>query len=391
MTHTQITLKQMPWVFLWQIRRQGFVRRLVHVFVLVTLACPAYAATRQRTEDAVVVEQSDLIVVGHLQDGSVKHIRNNRKPTEGSTIDHYATLVVRKVLKGESKAKDLPIHFRGLYPVVGGRSPALAIQDSENADRRGTIEIRDGVFIVRVVKDAREDYLWFLRKRTDFHPYGADPIECYEVRRPEEIQPVMLKDYFQAYLAKDPEQAVKQQMAGNALVFERATRYLQHCEVQRILALKDPHERVAKLFPYYLENVRWYGKFEARQGLIACGAAAGPHLIELFNDPNHQQRRLDIISMWGEMRYEGAVDVLVPLLKAADPQVALAQKHQELFSEIQYSIYNLGQIGDPRAIEAIQLTKQRWQNLGTDESRRVVHSCDCALRVIAAKRPMGIG
>jgi hypothetical protein len=149
------------------------------------------------------------------------------------------------------------------------------------------------------------------------------------------------------------------------------------------MALTDPKQRVEKLVPYYLEEVHWCGKFEARQGLIACGDVAGPSLVGIFHDPRHQDRRLDIIHMWGEMRYKGAVDVLSDLLKAADPQQA--PKPQELSREVSEAVYNLGEIGDPRAIDAIMLTKQRWQKYGKFEGRRIVEACDSALTLLKAK------
>src|SRR4051812_40082511 len=97
-----------------------------------------------------------------------------------------------------------------------------------------------------LVKDAREDHLWFLRKLSG--PFGREPGgDLYGIVDLEDVQPLSLKTYFLAYLADDPERAVGRQMLLTPEVKRRAQRYLDHLEIRRILALDDPRRRAEKL------------------------------------------------------------------------------------------------------------------------------------------------
>jgi hypothetical protein len=260
-----------------------------------THASPAHAASRLKTEDAVVVEQAALIVVGHVREGA----------SGGGSSNKRAILTITEVLKGESATKEIAVAFHGLYLKVGSRTPGVDPKLPGNEECRGPIGIHDGVLV-------------------RFGP--------------------VIKDR----------------------------------------ALQDPRERVAKLLPYYLDGVSWCGRPEARQGLIDCGDVAGPVLAELFEDPNHARRRPDIIEMWGAMRYAGAVDRLVHLLKVADPR--LPEKRGEVYFETVHAVRSLGKIGDSRAIEALKLTQRRWRELGTDHARQIIEDCDAALKAVRQMR-----
>jgi hypothetical protein len=77
---------------------------------------PVYAAwLRPVYEDADVVARSQLIVVGHLQRGSIVYVPHRRRPHRGHSWEHHAALVVRRVLKGKGKLarRELPliIHY----------------------------------------------------------------------------------------------------------------------------------------------------------------------------------------------------------------------------------------------------------------------------------------
>lgn len=100
------------------IRRFGL---LILLLILLSCSSACYAWPRASYEDAVVIERSELIVVGHLKEGSIQYIPHDKAPTAGASWEHHATLVISEVMKGTSHDKEISIviHY-GLTPVVGG-------------------------------------------------------------------------------------------------------------------------------------------------------------------------------------------------------------------------------------------------------------------------------
>ena len=100
--------------------KQLWVLPVFLVFILL-LPSIAQAWLRLRYEDATVVERSELIVVGRLKRGCIEYVPHKKKPHEGASWEHHATLVISEVLRGTCRDKEIPIviHY-GLTPVVGG-------------------------------------------------------------------------------------------------------------------------------------------------------------------------------------------------------------------------------------------------------------------------------
>jgi hypothetical protein len=109
--------------------------------------------------------------------------------------------------------------------------------------------------------------------------------------------------------------------------------------------------------------------------------------------------RQDIIRLWGEIRYAGCVDTLIDLLKTNDRFWA-AQKLQpgwwnkdvdsqrteylrDKYGEVYASVCALEQIGDPRAKEALELTRKRWAAIQFDNPQ-IVEECDKSLKALAS-------
>src|SRR5262249_20380235 len=140
-----------------------------------------------------------------------------------------------------------------------------------------------------IVPDAGEDNLWFLRRRSGNYGREAGSGD-FGIVDPQDVQPLSLLDYFLAYLSADPEAGVKAQLALHPEIARRAQRYLDHMEVQRILALPDPETRTQRLLPFYIKGQSWGASppthyFEARRGIIDCGETSAPYLQRLFDDP----------------------------------------------------------------------------------------------------------
>lgn len=363
----------------------------------------ANAWERPRYEDATVVERSELIVVGHLEADSIKYVPHKRKAGEGKSWEYHATLVIRDVLKGSSESRGIPIilHY-GLSPRVGGTSAAHGFNPNHGLlpkdDPKAAIYILDTGGSSRtgsaLVNDAGKDNLWFLRKRSGFFGRKPGTGKCGIVD-PEDLQPLQLKDYFLAYLSEDPESAIKRHMVNNPAVVQRAQRYLDHLEIQRILKIKDSSHRLEKLLPFYVKRTTWGVTQEARQGIISCGKVAGKSLLAVFQDSKHKYLRNDIILIWRDIGYKEAVPLLINLLKQHDKfwenqdlkkgwwnrdvGSELTRNRREVYGEIYYAVCALRSFADPRAREAIEITRRRWKSINF-ENPQIVEECEAALK-----------
>lgn len=387
-------------------RRAEILLLLVVLFVLPGPS--AHAWLRTPYEDAVIVERSELIVVARLNPQTIRCVQE-KGPTRGAPREFHATLLVSQVIKGKLEEKETPIiiHY-GLTPVVGGYIktgnmminlrrgrkdyPAHIVEILDTGSSAGSDE--------PLVKDAAKDNLWFLRKSRS-RISGQPKADFYSIRDPEEVQPVALKAYFEAYLADDPEKAVAEHLAKTPQVKARVRRYLDHLEVQRILKIADPLARATKLLPFYLKRARWGMTLEVRKGMIQCGKVAGGLLRPAFEDRKHPRMRRDVILVWREMGYKACEPLLIELLKEnekywvsldlkgrkwnADSDSDRGRRSSGVYRETYYSVHALGKIGTGRAREAILLARQRWIRPNFD-SKQIVEECDKALARIAQRR-----
>ncbi len=344
-------------------------------------------------EDATVVERSELIVVAHLREGSILKAPHEKSPVAGASWEYHAALVITVVLKGKCDKQEIPLvlHY-GLTPIVkaAGKETAKDVMEvfDTGSNKGGSL-----------VKDAGKDNLWFLRKLGGI--YGREPgTGNFGVVDPEDLQPLELKPYFLCYLSDNPEAAVKEYIRKNPETAERGRSYLDHLEVQRILKTEDPAKRYDALLPFFLKQTNWDMKAEARDGIVACGDGAGGRLKDVFNDPKHQNLRYTIIRMWRDMGYRPIAPFLIALLVQhdrfwasqdlkkgwwndwSDPE--LTRRRQDIYGEIYAAVYTLRSFGDPKAKDALEMTRKRWSAINFDNPQ-IVEECDAALRELAAK------
>ena len=359
-------------------------------------------------EDETIVQRAELIAVGHLKENSIQYVPHENKPPEGKSWEHHATLIISEITKGKSETNEIPIiiHY-GLTPVVGG----YVKQDGFMMDARGgrkdiptnLVQIFDTaeLSLTPVVEDAGKDNIWFLRQGTGI--YGLDPgRNNLGIVDPEDVQPLKLKQYFEAYLNEHPEDAVKTYASDHPDVAGRAQRYLNHLVVQRILKIEDPATRFDSLLPHYLNRELWAdGKYnmtkdEIRNGIIACGGVAGEKLIPVFNDPAHKDFRKDIILIWRDMDHTNAAPLLIQLLKdhdqfwaaqtltngwrSAGDSSELTQKRRDFYIEVYYSVATLRTFHYPQSKEAIELMQKRWKSIKYDSYPQILEECDAALK-----------
>src|SRR4029453_8222117 len=107
--------------------------RLSIVLFCMLLGPAAHGWLRIAYEDAVVVQRSELIVVGHLVRGSVVR----EQPAPGFS-QYKARLTIIELLKGVNEENEIPITiYHGLTPVVGWYSNEPNVQMAKRRFNRG--------------------------------------------------------------------------------------------------------------------------------------------------------------------------------------------------------------------------------------------------------------
>lgn len=369
--------------------------------VLLAFTLGADAWIRMHYEDATIVDRSELIVVGHLKEKSIEYVPRDSTQGKGSSWEHHASLVVTGIIKGKAAEKEIPIiiHY-GLEPVVGG----YVKHDGFMMDRRGTkkqfppnlVQIYDiALDGALIVEDASKDNIWFLGHLNSV--YGREPGgKLLGIVDPEDVQPLPLKEYFETYLQKNPEEAVKSYAVKHPEVSKRAQGYLNHLEVQRILKIEDPAVRFDRLLPHYLNHESWELTGETKYGIISCGDAGGKRLVSIFQDPAHKDFREDIISIWRDMYYSEAAPLLIQLLKEhdgfwaeqklegdwwnVDYRSALTKKRQDIYGEDYHILGALRRFRDPRSREVLELVRSRWKSIKMDNNPQMLEECEAALK-----------
>jgi len=304
------------------------VKRIIY-FVFLTcalfLVCnPANTELRVLYEDAIVVERSALIIVGHIKEGSIQYVPHRKEKNEGTSYEHHATLVITEVLKGKCDEKKIPIiiHY-GLTPVVGGYVKTDSFMLNPRGNRKDypkdIIEIFDTGSSAHggpsLVKDAREDNLWFLRKLSGIYGEKAEG-GTFGIRDPEDLRPFAQKDYFLAYMSDNPEALIAKYIRETKEDLQRAQRYLDHTQVQRIIQIQDVNERLEKLLPFYIAGQGWNMKRETRDAIISCSDTAGSFLLKVFDNPKFIEKKGDIILLFREINYRESAPKIIELLKA---------------------------------------------------------------------------
>ncbi|MHC4199337.1 MAG: hypothetical protein ACYSU0_05050 [Planctomycetota bacterium] len=313
------------------------MRRLAAAGLLLVwlVSIPARAKLRAHYEDEVIVERSEVIVVGRLKRDSIRYVPFG--PKRHGACEHHAVLMVTDVLKGELDGEEVPI----IYP-----KDAIVILDSAQ---------RSGV----ALNDAQKDNLWFLRRGSGSS--GTKPrTGKFGIVDPEDVQPLALRDYFLTYLSKDPEKAVRVYVAKHPELAKRTRTYFDHLEIDRILKIADQRTRVEKLLPYCAKWHWWNMRPEAMDALVASGQV--DILIELLKKHD---------GFWAAQDLEAG--------RWDSPENSeLTRGRREVRAEVYCAVHALRRIGEARAREAVELTKRRWEAIDFPDPQIVV-ACRHAL------------
>lgn len=314
-----------------------------------------YAWLRMRVEDAVLVERSELIVIGHLKADSIKYVPHKREKNEGMSWEHHAVLAVTEVLKGKLDGRKIPIviHY-GLDPYIGGRCPKdggkINIHASQKDFPKDRIEILDtgnsGLSLVPLVEDAGKDNIWFLQRRSG--RYGRESgTGRFGIADPEDVQPLSMKRYFIACLSEEPDKAVKKEQKRNPDLADRVRQYLIYSQLKRELAIADPNEKAKRLLRYFFGAPEGYdGRHDylVRKHVRELGGKAVGPIIEILKkaEPRH--------------KLDNLMYILCDIGKPAKPAVPYLLKmlEQRGRTTTYYILGALKRAGDPNAIESVR-------------------------------------
>jgi hypothetical protein len=231
---------------------------VIFLFGIVFANSNCYGWLRMRVEDAVLVQRSEQIVIGHLKVDSIKYVPHIRKQHEGRSWEHHAVLVISEILKGKEDKKEIPIviHY-GLDPYIGGRCPKDGGKINIHVDRKDfpqdRIEILDtgnsALSFKPLVEDAGKNNIWFLQRRSGRYGRITESGQ-FGISDPEDLQPISMKEYFWACLAKEPEKALKELLKKESHLTKRVEDYKIYAEFQRVLGISNPKEKAARLCRY---------------------------------------------------------------------------------------------------------------------------------------------
>jgi hypothetical protein len=165
-----------------------FCRTLIIAALLLAGVATSQAWLRRSFTDAEIVSRAELMVIGHIKDGSLVRIAHGN----GSSWEHHVELVIDEVLKGQclSNSMIVSIHY-GLDPITNGGAAAVELWDTGNSVLGGP----------PVSGDLRANQIWLLRQVKNAVNEDTDWIGIYD---PEDIQPLSQKAELVKYLPTDP-------------------------------------------------------------------------------------------------------------------------------------------------------------------------------------------
>jgi hypothetical protein len=386
--------------------------RALFAAALAAVSSPAaFAELWVPAEDEDVVSRAEAIVVGHLDAGSIRYVPHAASGDEGRSWEHHATLVVAETLKGDLAPgrTEIVIHY-GLDLLVDGRFERdghfVDVTSLRDARPAGIVELfpslHDDVGGGPLLgRDLREDHVWFVRRAPEDHLRGKASRDRLGVLDVQDVQPLALRDYISAYLTQDPEPAVRAWLRAHPGEPAGALRFLEHCEIRRILREPDASRRVERLLPYFRLGRLWGHRDEVREGIEGCGVSAGPYLVALLRSLEFEdrQRRWVVLEMLGRLRYAPAYEAIAALVASHDATFAIWMRRpwwsdsarrehasRDLGAELCSGILALGRLGDRRGSALIRQVRERW----TDQDgwgRSIRESCRDALRALEPEPP----
>ncbi len=377
----------------------------------------AHAWIRSRYSDPEVVQRAELIVVAHIKEGSIVYVPHVVKDGGGMSWEHHGTLLVAETIKGTPSEQEVPIIFHyGLDPLLAdGRRDAdprrpPRIPNQAAVDPNSPIIVydvggRDGP----VSGDIRQDQIWFLRahESKDRPDDGRDSTDTLGLWDPQDVQPLELKPYFQAFLTDHPETKLKEYAIGHTPLAVRSQVYLDHLQIEAILKEPDINKRADMLLPLCLytdERAEGPTQREAMfQMWQSCGHIGVSKLVLIFDAPKYVAMQCSIMYEWANAQYHEAIPLLMAMLgkenkfwagqtpaaqkawvtKSSDYNTTTAQNESRVRMEAIFYVFR--QVPDVRTLPILKETKQFWDDVAAhveDPRNLFSERCDDALMSI---------
>jgi hypothetical protein len=366
--------------------------RTLALLALLALASVARTEPDVAVRDDELTARATLVVIGRLQQPP----RYVPYP-DGSGWEYHGDLRVIQVLKGKVDGETLPVVFHhGLDPVVGGvltRGDLKIDMRLEGQPRHERIEIiatGAGSEGRRLLADARADNIWFLRRPGPDFPKAASR-DRLGIVDGHDLQPADLAPYFRAFLAEDPEAAIRAILPDMPAVGARAMDFLTVKELERIERIEEHAHRAERLVPYFVADTHRPHHAAVVDALRRCGAAAGPYLLVVHARPDATPfLRGTIAGLWADAGYRAAFPALLAATDRIDdrfaqlrttgwtPAAAWRGAHAADASELVASLRAIHRVGDPRALPLLRRVAERWKG-----DREVEGVCGAALQDLA--------
>jgi len=219
---------------------------------------------------------------------------------------------------------------------------------------------------------------------------------------PQDIQPLELKPYFQAFLTQHTADDLKRYSGGTSTLAKRSQVYLDHLKIEQILKEPDAAKRADALLPFFLftnANAEGPTQREAQFQLWrSCGQAGASCLVPVFKNPKYAAMQSDIMTVWGNEQYHDSIPILIDLLKSENqfwgsqtpaergrwvnmsPSNAPTMPQILSKNRIQMVLFVFKQLGDGRAKPVLEETKRYWNALYPNDIRNnFADDCDQAL------------
>lgn len=344
--------------------------------------------------DSDLVQHSNLIVVAHVKPGSIVYIPHLADGAMG--WKHTAVLILGEVIKGKCDLKELPVVFHyGMDPIaVGAKGDFQGLSKGKSDPNSQIMMGYQGGRYGRLPGDLRKDHIWFLSyPPKPIHPSDShEDLDILGVSEPEELQPVELKPYFEAFLQAHPEDVLKLYASGDSPLAFRSQTYLNHLAILQILREPDVHKRARLLLPYFLftndKHVPADNGEAALQLWESCGQTGAAFLLPYFNDPKYEAMQTAIMSLWTNAQYHGCIPMLCELLEK-ETQFWQHQSQDDLNrwtdmgpthgptmpqilsrNRIEMILFVFRQVPDPRAQAEVDKLRPIWQKLYPGDGSR---------------------
>jgi hypothetical protein len=302
----------------------------------------ASAWLRYYAPDDELVQRSDAIVIGHVDDSFTPFAPPPRYPNDFQCTQYRTILIVTEVLVGKMTLGPTPIviHY-GIKPVVlKDKSDFVYTINPTTADATTGPNVPVGIFDAATTciggppsDNIRKDHIWFLSSKQHGGPGpGNEDISAPGIWSPQDVQTADQKAYYLAVLTGDPD-ALAPFVAGDSYPAQRARLAQSRLHLAKIGAIADPSARAEELMKVFQTQKLYTSESQLYSSslnqLLNCGSAGEDMLVSLIATPDRTYERSEIIAGLGGKDYRAAIPAILDWLRQEDQWWAM-KTHQDM-------------------------------------------------------------